>query len=296
MCCRPLSLLHHYVEQVLTFACTLRLAPLVHVPFVSCGSHHDDDDSHLRLLCTLFLSVRLFLPHRFQFHFRVDIPSFLPHIHLPVNCPDALHPAFLNAAFLLACHLTQSISQSPIIASYERIFLQRTRAQLERSLAYADRLTHFLWGSTFLGSYYTRCGRFVEAYNTISAAVRFAVGCDIDAFSIPRGAVDNPYGTGHTYPDHQAASTQPGSDLVIRGGTSQILTSSESPDELLRRTYLWDAMFLIDKTLVQLSGMPSSVPSPVRPPFGNQRLKPLSNHFQTVGLKYHISTFIRHDT
>src|SRR5258708_26745348 len=62
--------------------------------------------------------------------------------------------------------VTQSISQTHrcILASLERIFLQRTRTQYIGAIpciCQSFNAFPFLWGSTVLGSYYTRCGRFL---------------------------------------------------------------------------------------------------------------------------------------
>ncbi|KAF8324898.1 uncharacterized protein EI90DRAFT_2218756 [Cantharellus anzutake] len=250
--------------------------------------------THFRCSYASHPSVRLFLPHRSQFHFHADVRSFLTRIHLPANYPQALHPAFLNSVFLLACHVSLSTTRSSVIATYERIFLQRTRTQLEQSLAYADRLTHFLWGSAFLGSYYTRCGRFVEAYNTISAAVRFAVGCGIDAFSFPHnGATCQPFDMLQSDTNYEVAFMHLQSGSVPTSRDGKLLAPSNSPEELLRRNHLWGAIFLTDRTLVEASGMPSSVPRAVS---GNTCYAFRTYPDSFVGIGHHTSTCFQYDT
>lgn len=88
----------------------------------------------------------------------MHIPTFLYNTRLPPSHPSAIHPALMNAMYLAACSCAGGI-----FWDLEPVFLERTRRQLEEALAFADRLTHFLWGNVILTSYYLRYGRSVEA-------------------------------------------------------------------------------------------------------------------------------------
>ena len=85
------------------------------------------------------------------------------------------------------------------MAVHEQLFLNRARQACEQSLAFADRLIHFMWANVILASYFLRAGRVVEAHSTIGSTVRFAVGAglhvgeametmqthDVNALSLP---------------------------------------------------------------------------------------------------------------
>jgi hypothetical protein len=107
---------------------------------------------------SLLNSVRLFLPYRRQFYFYVDIPRLLRRVHLPQSDPEAIHPALLNAIYLIACHLVKGE-----LTRYQPILLARARAYMDESLAHVDRLTHFLGASLILSCWYEQSGRLVEA-------------------------------------------------------------------------------------------------------------------------------------
>ena len=117
-------------------------------------------------LTHIFCSIRLFLPYRAHFMFHLDVPRFISHLQHPNN----IHPALLNVLYMYSCSFSGGL-----LTSYEPHFLAQARLDLESSLAYADRIEHFMWASVLLGMYYLREGRVVEAYTTISALVRFAV-------------------------------------------------------------------------------------------------------------------------
>ena len=105
----------------------------------------------------------MFLPYRTQFLFHVNIPQFLNDLRLPENNPRSIHPALRNAIHLLACSVSG-------LCPYEEFFLERTRMQLQESLATADRLEHFTWGSMFVAFYFRRKGRQVELYSELDAS------------------------------------------------------------------------------------------------------------------------------
>lgn len=102
--------------------------------------------------------VRVFLAFRRHFHFYMNVPTFLRNCRLPASHPNAIHPALLNAVYLAACSCAGGV-----FWDLEPIFLDRTRRYLDEALAFADRLTHFLWGNVVLASYYLSYGRSMEA-------------------------------------------------------------------------------------------------------------------------------------
>lgn len=57
--------------------------------------------------------------------------------------------------------------------------LQRTRELPQQSLAYVDRLTHFLWASMAFVAWLGRSGYFKESAVTASSTTRFALGCGL---------------------------------------------------------------------------------------------------------------------
>ena len=118
------------------------------------------------------------------------------------------------------------------MSSYEAVFLARVREHMEQSLAFADRLMHFLWASTFLGLYYTRTARTLEAYNTISATVRFAMGCGVDRDG-------------------------------DQGYVSAILPPAEDKKSSSERAFIWAAIYLADRTICSMADVPSSLPPEV---------------------------------
>ncbi|KAF9507111.1 hypothetical protein BS47DRAFT_348040 [Hydnum rufescens UP504] len=168
--------------------------------------------------------VRLFLPHRIQFYFRVDVSSLLKDIHRPQSDSRCIHPALLNAMYLVACSIAGGD-----MSSYEAVFLPRVRKHMQQCLAFADRLLHFMWASILLGLFYTRAGRTLEAYSTISATVRFAIGCGVDS----KGERE-----------HVSAILPPVMDKM----------------DSRERASIWGAIYLLDRTLCCIANLPSSLP------------------------------------
>lgn len=180
---------------------------------------NNETDSESRIIN----STRILLPFRCQFHFYICIPRFLYCIRLPPSHPESPHPALLNAIFLAACNIGGGS-----MTAYEPLFLHRTRSSLEQSLAYADRLIHFMWANVILASYYTRVGRVVEAHNTLSATVCFAVGAGLHS-ELAEG---------------QTGLTLPPADDVER----------------LERVNLWYALTLCEASIDIGAGLPPSAP------------------------------------
>lgn len=89
--------------------------------------------------------------------YTVHKPRFFKSLNLPPKYRP--HPCLLNVIFLIACHH----SQDPLLTVHQEVFLARSRKHLQASLKNRDRLLHFLSGSTLLGYYFLKSGRFLEA-------------------------------------------------------------------------------------------------------------------------------------
>ncbi|KAF9507109.1 hypothetical protein BS47DRAFT_1398903 [Hydnum rufescens UP504] len=170
--------------------------------------------------------VRLFLPFRHHFNFRMNIPSFLQKLRLPESHPRSIHPGLMDAISLAACSLGGGS-----MSGFESFFLNRTRTYLQQALAYGNRLMHFMWASVILSCYYARAGRIVEAHNTISATVMFAVGCGL----------------------HKKA-------VIVNGAPYAMLAPPADEIEANERAALWNAIFISDSTISGASGLPVSFP------------------------------------
>ncbi|KAF8309059.1 hypothetical protein DL93DRAFT_1800932 [Clavulina sp. PMI_390] len=119
--------------------------------------------------------VTLFLPYRSQYYFMMDTSYLMSRIFLPPSHPDSLHPCLLSACYLGACACVGGE-----LASFKPSFLQRTRRFLQHSLAFADRIDHFLWASLVLNVFYARERRLVECFVGASATTRLAIACGLD--------------------------------------------------------------------------------------------------------------------
>lgn len=159
----------------------------------------------------------------------MDVPRFLQLLTLPPDDPDSLHPALLNSTYLAACCLAGGR-----LAAFEPYFVDQTRHHLQQSLAFADRLTHFLWASIILGSYLARVHRLRESYVVISSASRFALACGLDGSN-----------------DETAGETEP--------DTGQwLLPPPKDYTEAIERIRLAHSIYLTDRSLAMLSGYPSA--------------------------------------
>ncbi len=125
-----------------------------------------------------------------------------------------------------------------MLSGFEPLFLSHTRSHLEQSLAYVDRLVHYMWASVILVSYYMRVGRVMEAHNTISAIVCLAVGAGIH---------------GSIRTDEQRE--QPAEGLLALSPADAV--------ENLERVNLWYALVLCETSIGLSTGLPSSVPADV---------------------------------
>lgn len=116
--------------------------------------------------------------------------------------------------------------------AYESIFLSRTRTHLEQSLGLADRLPHFMWASVILACHYGHTGRVLESYNTMSATVRFAIGCGLHQHGID--------------------------------GSESIELAPEDNIECEDPSSLWYAIYLTDAAITSGTGLPTALPQEVR--------------------------------
>lgn len=180
--------------------------------------------------------VGLFLPYRSQFQFFMDVSRFLELLALPPESPDSIHPSLLNSIYLAACCLAGGQ-----LTKFEPLFVERTRHWLQQSLAFADRLTHFLWASIVLGSYLARVHRLQESYAIISSASRFALACGLD-------------GSGLDELDYSSDGLAGGSD----GTDKWLLRPPKDYTEVLERIRLAHSIYLTDRSLAMLSGFPSA--------------------------------------
>jgi hypothetical protein len=101
---------------------------------------------------------------------------------------------------------------------------------MDQALAYADRLLHFTWASVILSTYYGRAGRVLECHNTVSTAVRFALGFRLNS------RVGNP--------------------------TPDNLTTQEAID-LMEEKSLWYALYLLDTNVASRFELPGAMPEEV---------------------------------
>ncbi|KAF8309024.1 hypothetical protein DL93DRAFT_1796444 [Clavulina sp. PMI_390] len=120
--------------------------------------------------------INLFLPQRSQYYFLQDASYFRTCLSLPSSHPDSIHPCLLNACYLGAC--TSNGGDS--LAQFKPFFLRRTRHFLDRSLACADRITHFLWASLILAIFFAREHRLEESLVVSGATIRFALACGLE--------------------------------------------------------------------------------------------------------------------
>ena len=125
-----------------------------------------------------------------------------------------------------------------LIEAHKPLFLSHMCLHLENSLAYVDRLVHYMWASVILTSYYMQVGRVMEAHNTISATACLAVGAGI------HGSIQT---------DEQRQS--PAEGLLTLPPVDAVKN--------LERVNLWYALVLCEISIGLGAGFPSSVPADV---------------------------------
>ncbi|KAF8338866.1 uncharacterized protein EI90DRAFT_2423788 [Cantharellus anzutake] len=171
--------------------------------------------------------LRIFLAHRFQFHSGPLIARLLQGPPFFPTNGGTLHPCLMNSMYLLACYVGGGS-----MSSFEPVFVTRTRADLDASLAFVDRLVDFLLASTLLGVYFTRTRRYPEAYTTLSGAIRFAIACGLQPL---------------TAAQHQ-------------GSSAGLLPLPRNDLEMIEQRRIWSALNVADRILTRESGLPSSLP------------------------------------
>ncbi|KAF8319856.1 uncharacterized protein EI90DRAFT_2218165 [Cantharellus anzutake] len=118
--------------------------------------------------------------------------------------------------------------------AHEQLFLNRTRQSCEQSLAFADRLVHFMWANVILAQYYLRAGRVVEAHNTIASTVRFAVGAGL-----------------HTDAEMEDTET---------GDMTSLALPPADPIDIEERVNLWFSLTMCEAGISLGTSLPSSAP------------------------------------
>lgn len=105
----------------------------------------------------------------------MDLKYFFECLARPPHDPMSLHPSLLNAIYAISCCFGGNLYHD------ERdYFVSEARRGLETSLQDMERLTHSLWATVILSSYYTNAGRIPEAYAMISGSAKFALACGLD--------------------------------------------------------------------------------------------------------------------
>ncbi|KDQ16051.1 hypothetical protein BOTBODRAFT_266526 [Botryobasidium botryosum FD-172 SS1] len=118
--------------------------------------------------------LALFIQHRRPMGLEFNVSRLREQAFLPSDHSSALHPAFLNAIYMLACHFDPEH-----LSIYELAFLKRTLKSLHKALETVDRLLDFVRASVLTGLFYYYKGRWPEGHLHTSAAARFAIGCGL---------------------------------------------------------------------------------------------------------------------
>ncbi|KDQ21256.1 hypothetical protein BOTBODRAFT_25679 [Botryobasidium botryosum FD-172 SS1] len=122
--------------------------------------------------------VEAFIRYRWQFAFEFNVPRFLASLDLPPSHPNAPHPCLLNAVMLSGCLYS---SPNGPLRRYEPYFLKRMNQDMAQSLSSVDKLFDFLRASALAGCYFYGTSRLQEGYHYLSTAMRFAIGCGLNA-------------------------------------------------------------------------------------------------------------------
>lgn len=144
----------------------------------------------------------------------------------PPEDPQSLHPALLNAIHVAACWIV-----GRDMDFLKEFFLSQTRYHMAEALRTADRLTHFLWASLILGTFFALEDRINEAYVTVSSCVELALACGLDVIHYRNTA-----------------------RLVQHPLLPPPADAAESRD----RETLSRAIYVLDRTLAMIYGTPSA--------------------------------------
>lgn len=190
-------------------------------------------------------SLEVFLLHRHQCGFEVDINRF----QASVNSPEPPHPALMNAIYALACHFSLSSMLSP----HESQFVTRSLRAISAALEASDRLLQVVQASCLLAILFFIKGRLLEGYYHAGAAARLAVGLGLHQISPP---------------DWGATGRSPGASVPptpsAAGGTS-ILPPPMDPLELGERILAFWQVFNIDRCWAVATGLPAALPEDTHP-------------------------------
>lgn len=171
----------------------------------------------------------------------MHIPHLLEAVKKPETDAISLHPALLNAIYLAACYVN-----GPPLERFTSFFLERTRHHMHQSLANADRLTHFMWASVILGSYYIRNFRLHEAYTIISSCARFAAACGLDVTGSRADCPDSDYASLDIYDSAGAVIPSP----------CLLPPAADEADEL-ERVRLSHSIYMVERCIALMGDFPS---------------------------------------
>ncbi|KAF8311313.1 hypothetical protein DL93DRAFT_2169184 [Clavulina sp. PMI_390] len=183
----------------------------------------------LPLSMSLYL-IGLFLPYRSHFQFFMPLPYFIHCLSLSHSDPASIHPCLREACHLAACSILGGRW-----ASLEPYFLARTRRFLDEILLVADlqHITHFLWASSLLASYLARARRIKESYAVSTTAYCISRACGFLATLCLPGQAEY-------------------------GEESYLIPPPTTEAEALDRLWLMHSLFLLDRTVHTLAGLPTS--------------------------------------
>ncbi|KAF8323988.1 hypothetical protein DL93DRAFT_2162085 [Clavulina sp. PMI_390] len=171
--------------------------------------------------------LSMFYPQKDQFNFDLDVPRFRRRYRLDASDPEALHPSLVYVVALAACS-----SAGPDLREFEKIFLERVKVESEKALATVDRLEHYMWTSVVLAWYWCQKGNFVAAHAVSTSVANWAIAARLYCISDPK-----------KYLEAQEA------DPCIIGCPKDEM-------HLAERINLWWAIFILDKRMALVSGLP----------------------------------------
>jgi hypothetical protein len=180
--------------------------------------------------------IDIFIPHRHQCGFEIDINRF----QASINSPDSPHPALLNAIYALACHF----SHSPVLSPHETRFVDRALKSVSTALEASDRLVQVIQASCLLAILFFTKSRLLEGYYHAGAAARLTVGLGLHQISIPE------WSSPEASP---ASSASSGSPSAVG---SSILPPPIDSIELGERILTFWQVFNLDRCWAVATGLP----------------------------------------